>query len=56
MHIAQFTNTYHPIINGVVRSVSVYRQALMEAGHQVFVFAQQNNGGVTPIKRGVAET
>ncbi|MDX9992018.1 MAG: glycosyltransferase [Anaerolineales bacterium] len=44
MHIAQFTNTYHPIINGVVRSVSVYRQALMEAGHQVFVFAQQNNG------------
>lgn len=40
MHIAHFTNTYHPTISGVVRSVSSYRQALSELGHNVFVFTQ----------------
>ncbi|MBN1995699.1 MAG: glycosyltransferase [Anaerolineae bacterium] len=39
-HIAHFVNTYHPVISGVVRSVSVFRQALTELGHNVFVFAQ----------------
>lgn len=40
MHIAHFTNTYHPVISGVVRSVSTFRQALSDLGHNVFVFAQ----------------
>lgn len=41
MHIAHFTNTYKPNINGVVRSVSTFREALTDLGHQVFVFAQE---------------
>ncbi len=40
MHIAHFTDTYHPVISGVVRSVSTFRQALTELGHLVFIFAQ----------------
>lgn len=40
MHIAHFTNTYYPVISGVVRSVSVFRKALADLGHNVFVFAQ----------------
>lgn len=43
MHIAFFTNTYHPVISGVVRSVSAFRQALAAAGHNVFVFAQHDS-------------
>lgn len=39
-HIAHFTNTYRPFTNGIVRSVSSFRQALTEIGHNVFVFAQ----------------
>jgi len=41
LHIAHFTNTYHPVVSGVVRSVSTFRQALTELGHNVFVFAQE---------------
>ena len=40
MHIAHFTNTYHPVTSGVVRSVSSFRKALTDLGHNVFVFAQ----------------
>ncbi len=40
LHIAHFTNTYHPVISGVVRSVSTFRQGLVELGHNVFIFAQ----------------
>lgn len=40
MHIAHFTNTYHPVTSGVVRSVSRFRQGLTSLGHNVFVFAQ----------------
>ena len=40
MHIAYFTNFYHPIVNGVVRSVASFREILMKQGHNVFVFAQ----------------
>lgn len=40
MHIAYFTNFYHPVVNGVVRSVSAFRQALTDLGHNVFIFAQ----------------
>jgi 1,2-diacylglycerol 3-alpha-glucosyltransferase len=41
MHIAYFTNFYHPVVNGVVRSVSAFRQSLTALGHNVFIFAQQ---------------
>lgn len=40
MHISYFTNTYYPVISGVVRSVETFRQALTELGHNVFIFAQ----------------
>jgi 1,2-diacylglycerol 3-alpha-glucosyltransferase len=42
LHIAFFTNFYHPIVNGVVRSVASFRENLMEHGHNVFVFAQSD--------------
>lgn len=42
MHIAFFTNYYHPVVNGVVRSVASFREALMRQGHNVFVFAQSD--------------
>lgn len=40
LNIAFFTNTYYPWISGVVRSVSLFRQALSDLGNNVFVFAQ----------------
>jgi glycosyltransferase involved in cell wall biosynthesis len=42
LHIAFFTNYYHPIVNGVVRSVASFRETLMKQGHNVFVFAQSD--------------
>jgi glycosyltransferase involved in cell wall biosynthesis len=42
LHIAFFTNFYHPVVNGVVRSVASFREVLMEQGHNVFVFAQSD--------------
>ena len=42
MHIAHFTNYYLPTVNGVVRSVETFRQALTQQGHNVFVFAQSD--------------
>lgn len=41
MNIAHFTNTYKPNVNGVVRSISTFRKALMAMGNQVFIFAQE---------------
>jgi len=43
LHIAFFTNFYHPIVNGVVRSVASLRETLMKQGHNVFVFAQSDS-------------
>ncbi|MEW6401059.1 MAG: glycosyltransferase [Chloroflexota bacterium] len=42
MNIAFFTNYYHPVVNGVVRSVASFRNALIKQGHHVFVFAQSD--------------
>ena len=39
MHIGFYTNAYHPTISGVVRSISSFRMALKEQGHNVFIFA-----------------
>ena len=44
LHIAHYTNTYYPVVSGVVRSVSTFRQALTELGHNVFIFAQDGRG------------
>ena len=38
MHIGYYTNAYHPTINGVVTSISSYRKALSDLGHNVFIF------------------
>ena len=43
MHIAYFTNFYLPVVNGVVRSVQSFRDAFSGMGHNVFVFAQEDN-------------
>ena len=43
MHIAYFTNTYLPVVNGVARSVQSFRDALTAMGHNVFVFAQEDD-------------
>lgn len=40
LHIAHFTNTYLPVMSGVVRSVCAFRQAQVDLGHNVFIFAQ----------------
>ncbi len=39
MRIGFYTNVYKPRINGVVRSISVFRQALLNLGHEVYLFA-----------------
>jgi glycosyltransferase involved in cell wall biosynthesis len=44
MHVAFFTNTYHPVVSGVVQSICDFRKALIGQGHQVFVFAQEVKG------------
>lgn len=43
MHIAYFTNFYLPVVNGVVRSVQSFRETLSKMGHNVFIFAQEDN-------------
>ena len=39
MRIGFFTDTYTPQINGVVTSIRLFKKALEERGHDVFVFA-----------------
>ncbi len=39
MRVAIFTNTYHPAVNGVANCVAAYREGLLDAGHEVTVFA-----------------
>jgi glycosyltransferase involved in cell wall biosynthesis len=43
MHIAYFTNFYLPVVNGVARSVQLFREGLSAMGHNVFVFAQEDD-------------
>ena len=42
LHIAHFTNTYFPVMSGVVRSISTFRQAQKKLGHNVFIFGQDD--------------
>ena len=43
MHIAYYTNTYLPVVSGVVRSVQSFRDALSALGNNVFIFAQEDD-------------
>src|SRR5687768_8209221 len=43
LRIAFFTNYYHPVVNGVVRSVASFREILTQQGHNVFIFAQADS-------------
>jgi glycosyltransferase involved in cell wall biosynthesis len=43
MHIAYFSNFYLPVVNGVVRSIQSFREALTAMGHNVFIFAQEDD-------------
>lgn len=44
MRIGVFSNTYKPVISGVVTSISLFRRGLMERGHEVFIFAPACRG------------
>ncbi|HUS84161.1 MAG TPA: glycosyltransferase, partial [Anaerolineales bacterium] len=44
MRIAVFTNTYLPTISGVVTSIRKFRKGLVDAGHDVHIFAPEYEG------------
>ncbi len=44
MHIAFYTNTYFPVVSGVVQSINTFRNTLTAQGHNVFIFAQEAEG------------
>lgn len=41
MRVGMFSNAYLPVISGVVRSIGLYRQGLIQAGHFVALFAPE---------------
>lgn len=41
MRILVFSNTYKPIVSGVVTSISLFRQGLVKAGHDVHIIAPE---------------
>jgi len=43
LHIAFFTNTYHPTVSGVVRSIDLLKTEFNKMGHNVFIFAQRHS-------------
>lgn len=45
MNIAFFTDTYTPQVDGVVKSILLYKKALEARGHKVFVFAPKEIKG-----------
>ncbi len=44
MRIGFFTDTYLPVVNGVVVSIETSRKALEAIGHQVFIYAPESPG------------
>ncbi len=44
MRVAIFTNTYYPAVNGVANCVAAYREGLLNAGHEVAIFAPAPQG------------
>ncbi len=45
MRIAFFSDTYHPSVDGVVRSIDLFKAGLEAKGHEVRVFAPEGRGG-----------
>ena len=41
MRVACFTNAYKPTVSGVVTSISLFRQGLMDAGHELHIVAPE---------------
>jgi len=41
MRIAIFSNAYKPVVSGVVTSIALFRQGLIDAGHNVYVIAPE---------------
>ena len=41
MRVVFFTNAYKPTVSGVVTSISLFRQGLMDAGHDVHIVAPE---------------
>jgi len=41
MRIVIFSNTYKPVISGVVMSIALFRRGLIEAGHDVHIIAPE---------------
>ncbi len=46
MRIVIFSNTYKPTISGVVTSINMFRQGLIEAGHDVHIVAPEHHNFV----------
>jgi len=44
MRVAVFSNAYLPTISGVVNSIRLFRKGLIEAGHEVHIFAPEYEG------------
>jgi glycosyltransferase involved in cell wall biosynthesis len=44
MRISIFSNAYKPTISGVVVSISLFRQGLLDQGHDVHIFAPEYEG------------
>ena len=47
MRIVMFITAYKSIISGVITALITFRQALMQRGHDVYVFAPLADGQVT---------
>ncbi len=46
MRVVFFTNSYKPVVSGVVTSINTFREALQSTGHQVSVIAPSYEGYV----------
>lgn len=44
MKVGLFTDSYHPYVSGVVRSVETFSEELKKLGHQVYIFAPSYPG------------
>src|SRR5579872_3362778 len=44
MKIAHFTESYHPVVNGVTRSIDTLVDALLERGHESVIYAPGARG------------
>ena len=45
MRVAFFSDTYHPCVDGVVRSIDNFASSLQKQGHEIKVFAPEGGKG-----------